>query len=127
MNKDDSMDIDKDNIDDLIDNLNKISFFSDKKEYMKLHDATLIELDDIEDEDQFNAILKDTLNRYQNYQRNIIFTDNTQQVQYLLDEFIELHGNHDIDNETLFNLMRHIDLFILDLIHSSETPRFWLN
>lgn len=122
------MDIDKElTIDDLIEDLNKISFFSKEEEYTTLTQSVLIELEDIEDEDQFNQILEDALNRYKRYLKNIIFTNETKNVKTLINKFIESFKNYDINNETLFNLMQRIDLTILDLIHSSQEPRFWLN
>ena len=122
------MDIDKDlTIDDLIEDLNKISFFSKEEEYTILTQSVLIELEEIEDEEQFNQILEDALNRYKRYLKNIIFTNETKNVKTLINKFIESFKNYDINNETLFNLMQRIDLTILDLIHSSQEPRFWLN
>lgn len=122
------MDIDKElTIDDLIGDFNKISFFSKEEEYSILTQSVLIELEDIEDEDQFNTILDDARNRYKRYLKNIIFTNETTQVKYLIQHFINSFNNYDITNETLFNLMQRIDLTILDLIHTSNEPRFWLN
>jgi hypothetical protein len=125
---DTDMDIDKElTIDDLIKDLNKISFFSKEEEYSILSQSVLIELEDIEDEEQFNNILEDTRNRYKRYLKDIIFTNETKNVKSLIKHFIESFDDYDINNETLFNLMQRIDLSILDLIHSSKEPRFWLN
>lgn len=131
MESDTDMDIDeikKDiNIDDLIEDLSKISFFSQEDEYYILTQSVLIEIEDIQDEDQFNQILDEALQRYKRYLKNIVFTNESKQVQYLIKHFLESFNNYKIDNETLFNLMQRIDLTILDLIHSSKEPKFWLN
>ena len=124
----DDMDIDKEiNIDSLIEDISKISFFSKEEEYIILTQSVLIEIEDILDEDEFNQILDDALKRYKRYVKNIVFTSESKQVKLLIKHFIESFNNHNIDNEMLFNLMQRIDLTILDLIHSSKEPRFWLN
>ena len=128
MDTDMDIDIDKEiNIDDLIEDISKISFFSQEEEYVILTQSVLIELEDIQDEDEFNQLLDDALKRYKRYLKNIVFTNESKKVKYLIKHFIDSFNNHNIDNETLFNLMQRIDLTILDLIHSSKEPRFWLN
>jgi hypothetical protein len=124
-----NMDIDNTspNIDDLIGDFSKISFFSDSEEYSKLNNSQLLEITDFENEEDLNEILTDTLKRYESYKKNIVFTDETQHIFYLIQQYIRLYNNYKIQNEVLFEFMQKIDFEILELIHSSEKPRFWLN
>ena len=57
----DNMDIDKDIIDELVNNIKKLSFFSDEHEYMRLYKISLIEVEDIESESNLSDILDSAL------------------------------------------------------------------
>ena len=120
------MDIDKDIIDELINNIKKLSFFSDEHEYMKLYEASLIEIEDIEYESELFDILEGALKRYKNYINNIEFVNETKDIERMLKKYFKEYKNYKIDEYKLFKLMKRIDKGILDMIHSSKEAKFWL-
>lgn len=120
------MDIDKDIIDELIDNIKKLSFFSDEHEYMKLYEASLIDIEDIEYESDLLDILNSALKRYKKYINNIEFINETKDIEIMLKRYFKEYDNYKIDEYRLFKLMKRIDKSILDMIHSSKEVKFWL-
>lgn len=120
------MDIDKDIIDELINNIKKLSFFSDEHEYMKLYEASLIEIEDIEYESELFDILEGALKRYKNYINNIEFVNETKDIERMLKKYFKEYKNYKIDEYKLFKLMKRIDKGILDMIHSSKEAKFWI-
>jgi hypothetical protein len=125
-NMDTDMDIDKDIIDELINNIKKLSFFSDEHEYMKLYEASLIEIEDIEYESELFDILESALKRYKKYINNIEFINETKNIEIMLKKYFKEYENYKIDEYKLFKLMKKIDKGILDMIHSSKEAKFWL-
>ena len=119
------MDIDKDIIDELI-NIKKLSFFSDEHEYMKLYEASLIDIEDIEYESELFDILEGALKRYKNYINNIEFVNESKDIEIMLKKYFKEYKNYKIDEYKLFKLMKRIDKGILDMIHSSKEAKFWL-
>ena len=126
MDMDMDMDIDKDIIDDLINNIKKLSFFSDEQEYMKLYEASLIEIEDIEYETELFDILESALKRYKKYINNIEFINKTKNIEIMLKKYFKEYENYKIDEYKLFKLMKKIDNCILDMIHSSKEVKFWI-
>lgn len=120
------MDIDKDIIDELINNIKKLSFFSDEHEYMKLYEASLIDIEDIEYESELFDILEGALKRYKNYINNIEFVNESKDIEIMLKKYFKEYKNYKIDEYKLFKLMKRIDKGILDMIHSSKEAKFWL-
>ena len=118
------MEIDKEiTIDDIINVLEKVSFFDDKEEYMKLHDASLI---DVENESELFEILEDTFRRYKRYIKEIVFTNESIRMKELIERYIKEYNNYKVDESRLLKLMKYIDKMILDMIHDSKESRFWL-
>jgi hypothetical protein len=128
INMDNKMDIDmdKDIIDELINNIKKLSFFSDEHEYMKLYEASLIEIEDIEYESELFDILDGALKRYKNYINNIEFVNETKDIERMLKKYFKEYKNYKIDEYKLFKLIKRIDKSILDMIHSSKEAKFWI-
>jgi hypothetical protein len=122
----DDMDMDKDIIDELVNNIKKLSFFSDEHEYMKLYEVSLIEVEDIEYESDLWDILDSALKRYKKYLNNIEFMDETKNIEIMLKRYVNEYNNYKIDEYKLFKLMKIIDKGILDMIHSSKEVKFWL-
>jgi ERCC4-related helicase len=122
----DNMDIDKDIIDELVNNIKKLSFFSDEHEYMRLYKISLIEVEDIESESNLSDILDSALKRYKKYLNNIEFMDETKNIEIMLKRYVNEYNNYKIDEYKLFKLMKIIDKGILDMIHSSKEVKFWL-
>ena len=122
----DDMDMDKDIIDELVNNIKKLSFFSDEHEYMKLYEVSLIEVEDIEYESDLWDILDSALKRYKKYLNNIEFMDETKNIEIMLKRYVNEYNNYKIDEYKLFKLVKIIDKGILDMIHSSKEVKFWL-
>jgi hypothetical protein len=120
------MDIDMDIMDDLINNIKKLSFFSDRDEYMKLYEASLIDIEDIEYESELFDILESAVKRYKKYINNIEFVNETKDIERMLKLYFKEYNNYKVDEYKLFKLMKRIDKNILDMIHSSKEAKFWL-
>ena len=121
------MDIDKEiTIDDIMNDLEKLTFFNDKDEYMKLHDASLIDESDIETDSELFEILEETFKRYNRYIKNIVFTDKSLSIKEFIKSYIKQYRNHNVNEYELFKLMKYIDEMILDMIHASKEPKLWL-
>lgn len=120
------MDIDMDIMDDLINNIKKLSFFSDRDEYMKLYEASLIDIEDIEYESELFDILESAVKRYKKYINNIEFVSETKDIERMLKLYFKEYNNYKVDEYKLFKLMKRIDKNILDMIHSSKEAKFWL-
>jgi hypothetical protein len=125
-NMDMDMGIDKYIIDELINNIKKLSFFSDEQEYMKLYEVSLIEIEDIEYESELFDILESALQRYKKYINNIEFINETKDIEIMLKIYFNEYENYKIDEYKLFKLMKKIDNCILDMIHSSKEVKFWI-
>jgi hypothetical protein len=106
--------------------LNKMFIFSDKQEYMRLYEASIIDLNDVSEVDLLD-ILNDAFDRYIEYLKTIEFIGESKYIKVLIEKYIQLYKSNKIDNEKLFNMMKSIDSSILDIIHDSTEPVFWLN
>jgi hypothetical protein len=119
-----NMDIDNDIIDELINNIKKLFFFSNEEEYMKLYDAYLIEIEDIEYDYELFDVLENALKRYKIYINNIEFVNETKNIEIMLKSYFKEYNNYKIDEYKLFKLMKRIDKGILDTIHSRKEAKF---
>lgn len=119
------MDIGDNIMNELINNIKKLSFFSDEDEYMKLYEASLIEIEDIEYESELFYILEGALKRYKKYIDNIEFMNETKDIERMLKRYFKEYENYKMNEYDLFILMHKIDKKILDMIHSSKEAKFW--
>lgn len=121
------MEIDKD-INVLINDIKKLSFFDDEQEYMELHENSMIEIEDIEYESDLLEILEKTFKRYNRYLKSIyLMSSDKMYINNMIKQYIKKYENYKIEEYDLFYLMKKIDKEILDMIHSSKDAKFWLN
>ncbi|HBS52471.1 MAG TPA: hypothetical protein DD806_00545 [Flavobacterium sp.] len=126
--EDDSMEIDKSetetDIDELISDFEKVSFFGDQKRYMELYDNSKLEISDFETEEEIEIVLDKTFKRYRIYLKNIGYMD--KEIFYDLEKFIRKFQDYEnVDDTELFGFMNYIDNKILDKINESKEPRYW--
>jgi hypothetical protein len=126
MDMDTDTDMDRDIIDELVKNIKKLSFFSDEQEYMKLYEASLIDIEDIEYESDLLDILKSALNRYKMYIRNIEFASENKHIERMIKKYIKEYDDYKIGEYELLKMMYKIDKNILEMIHSSKEVKFWV-
>lgn len=113
------------NLDELSNELNKLSIFSDKDEYMRLHEASIIDIDDIESRSELLEIINDAYTRYNHYLNIIEFIGDSKYIKTYIEKYIKLYKSN-IDAIELFNMMKMIDSNILDVIHDQKEPLFWI-
>lgn len=112
-------------INNLINKFKNVSFFSDEDEYMKLNDASKMELEDLEYESDIIDVLENTYQRYLTYLKNIEFTDSLIDIKNKIKIYLIDFKDYKKDDKYLFALMNEIDNDILDNIHDSKEVRFW--
>lgn len=128
--EDDSMEIDESetsetDIDDLISDFEKVSFFGDQERYMELYENSKLEISDFETEEEIEIVLDKTFKRYRMYLKNIGYMD--KDIVYDLEKFIRKFQDYEnVDDTELFGFMNYIDNKILDKINESKKPRYWL-
>lgn len=127
--EDDSMEIDKSetetDIDKLISDFEKVSFFGDQKTYMELYENSKLEITDFDTEEEIESVLDKTFKRYRIYLKNIGYMD--KDIFYDLEKFIRKFQDYEnVDDTELFGFMNYIDNKILDKINESKEPRYWL-
>jgi hypothetical protein len=128
--EDDSMEIDESetsetDIDDLISDFEKVSFFGDQERYMELYENSKLEITDFETEEEIEIVLDKTFKRYRMYLKNIGYMD--KDIVYDLEKFIRKFQDYEnVDDTELFGFMNYIDNKILDKINESKKPRYWL-
>jgi hypothetical protein len=111
------------NIDELIADFEKVSFFGDQKTYIELYESSKLEISDFETE-EIEIILNKTFKRYHVYLKNIGYMD--KDIFYDLEKFIrKFQDYNNVDDTELFNFMNYIDNKILHKINESKEQRYW--
>jgi hypothetical protein len=114
---------------ELSDDFNKINIFSDQDEYMRLHNMSMIDIEKL-NESELLEIIDDTYNRYKYYLKVIEFVDEAVYIKKYIKKYIRLYNMEDIEDledKELFNMMKMIDMNMLDIIHDNDEPIFWFN
>lgn len=125
--EDDLMEIDESSIDidDLISDFEKVSFFGDQERYMELYENSKLEITDF-DTEEIEKVLDNTFKRYRIYLKNIGYMD--KDIVYDLEKFIRKFQDYEnVDDTELFSFMNYIDNKILDKINESKKPKYWLS
>lgn len=112
-------------IDDLVSDFEKVSFFGDEKTFMELYENSKLQISDFETEEEIERVLDKTFKRYRIYLKNIGYMD--KDIFYDLEKFIRKFQDYEnVDDTELFEYMNYIDNKILDKINESKKPRYWL-
>jgi hypothetical protein len=106
-------------IEKLANRLEKVKLMEDEEEYLNLHLATLLDLDDLM-EDDVETVLRSAVARYTKYMTNPNFKK-----VYLLtrrvEDFLKQYTMHKVSNEMLFQYMKQTDAIILNYISQVES------
>jgi len=115
-----SSDIDVDN---LIRDFEKVSFFGDQKVFMELYNNSKIEISDFETDEEIEIVLDKTFKRYRTYLKNIGYMD--KDIIHDLEKFIRKFQDYENVYDTeLFKFMNYIDNKILDKIVESKEENY---
>ena len=107
-------------IDDLIADFEKVSFFGDQKRYIELLEYSKMEISEFETDKEVEIILDKTFKRYRIYLKCIGYMDKN--IKYDLEKFIKKFQDYEnVDDTQLFNYMNYIDNKIVDKINEVTT------